>query len=150
MLVKNLMIGAAIIYTKERAGDFWFLCKNNSDSDWELPKAIVRRGESSVRSVIRIMSEQGGMRARVIEEIGRASSTTSVNNRLVPQKTIYYLMLQKGEDNVIGFAQYEWFPFEKALRRLSSKKDQAMLKAAKQMVKELARRLKAKGLKLTR
>ena len=139
MLVKNLMIGAAIIYTKERAGDFWFLCKNNSDSDWELPKAIVRRGESSVRSVIRIMSEQGGMRARVIEEIGRASSTTSVNNRLVPQKTIYYLMLQKGEDNVIGFAQYEWFPFEKA-----------MLKAAKQMVKELARRLKAKGLKLTR
>lgn len=129
---KNLiLVSGAVVFKESRGNTRWLITKQTSDGVWEIPKIIVRRGESSVRAAIRMMGEKGGMSTRVIEEVGRAGGVTSVNNRTFPQRYLYYLMLMKytsGES--VGFADYQWLDYNQALKRLSSKREKAILRRA--------------------
>lgn len=132
----TLLVGAATIYKQpKRKEDQWFVVKTSEEGDWELPKTVVRRGESSVRSVIRLTQEQGSMRTKVLEEVGRASGAGRVNGKAVNQKYIYYLMHCKDVGEIMGFSEYMWVDHKKALKMLTLKRDQNMLKEAKSILK---------------
>lgn len=141
---KQILISASVVFANRDGKMLWFVVKHE-DSGWEIPKTAVRRGESSVRASIRAMGEQGGMRAKVLEEVGRSGGSTSVGGRIVPQKTIYYLMQQRGESEVLGFVEYDWQDYSKAVKKLESKKDQNMLEKARAMAKEILKKQKKDG-----
>ncbi|QQS39097.1 NUDIX domain-containing protein [Candidatus Woesebacteria bacterium] len=134
---KSLVLISSTVTAKQKGEkDDWFLVKTSDDGEWEFPKTIVRKGESSVRAAIRLMGEQAGMTARVLEEAGRAGGVTTINDKTVPQRHLYYLMIElSSAGEAVGFTKGEWFPYAQATRKLSSKRDQSMLKAAR---KELA------------
>lgn len=136
----SVLVGCAVVYKqpKKRSNDtFWFIVKTNDDSDWEIPKTMVRRGESSVRSVIRLTQEQGSMRTKVLEEVGRANSVGRVNGKAVTQKYLYYLMHCKDVGEIMGFSEYQWVEHKKALKMLTLKRDINMLKDAKNLLKQV-------------
>lgn len=140
MITKNnqqVLVGAAIIF-RDRGGKKQFLLvKQKEDVGWEIPKVTVRRGESSVRAVIRMTSEQGGMTARVLEEAGRTTSTSLINGKSVFQKFYYYIMFQKaGSQEIIGMGNYEWLEYSQALKKLALKIDKEMLENSKKVLKE--------------
>lgn len=142
-----LLIGSAVVFRRTEDKKIeWLLIKQDEDSEWEFPKVTVRRGESSVRAVIRMMGEQAGMSIRVLSEPGRVNSTAVVNNRSVPKRLIYYLMIQKSAaGEIIGFYKDEWFDYQTASRRLESKKEKEMLKNARDFQKQwLKERTKAR------
>jgi ADP-ribose pyrophosphatase YjhB (NUDIX family) len=142
---KNLvLVAGACVFQEKRNNLKWFLVKQNGENEWEIPKILVRKGESSVRAVLRMMGEKASMTTRVLEEAGRFGGITTVNGKKLPQRHIYYLMLEKSQaDEAIGFSDSNWFPHSKSLRAISSKREKAVLKAAK---KELTR-IKREGLK---
>ncbi|HEX6977117.1 MAG TPA: NUDIX domain-containing protein [Patescibacteria group bacterium] len=144
MKEKILLVGAAVVYRKANGKTTWFLVKQKEDSDWELPKTTARRGESSVRAVIRAMGEQGGMRAKVLEEVGRGGGAAMLGGRTVPQRYLYYLMINKEGKEVLGFAAYDWFEYGKAIKKLTTKRDQAMLRGARDLLKKLEAEKKKK------
>lgn len=116
----------------------WFIVRQNEDNGWEFPKVVVRKVESSVRASIRAMSEQGGMRAQVYEEVGRKNAAVKVNGQAVSQKHIYYLLGHKGgAQEVLEFVESEWLEYSKAIKKLQSKRDQDMLRDAYEMFKKL-------------
>lgn len=131
----EVMIGGAVVFKEGRAKKLFLLSKNN-DGDWEILKSIVRRGESSVRAVIRYTSEQGNMSTRVLDEIGRANGTATVNSRTITQKFIYYLMYFKAGAEVMGLGEVAWFDKEQAMKKITLKREKDMLKAASSMIKE--------------
>ncbi len=113
------------------------LVKGKEDNDWELPKVTVRRGESSVRAVIRMISEQGGMTARILEEAGRATGNVVLNGKTIPQKIYYYLMAQKaGGSELIGFNEFKWMELADAVNKVPLKREKDALKGAKEVLKE--------------
>lgn len=112
------------------------LVKQKDEEGWEFPKITVRRGESSVRAAIRMTGEQAGMNARVLEEAGRFSGFATVNDKTIPQKHLYYIMLQKSGGEIMGFERFEWLEFDKALKKLAPKKEKDVLKNAKSVLKE--------------
>lgn len=113
------------------------MTKQKDSQDWEIPKVVVRKGESSVRAVIRIMGEKGGMSTRVLEEVGRAGGTTTINGKILSQRQIYYLMLlRSGSSEAIGFEDFQWLDYTKAQKALSSKREKSMLKEAKEVLKD--------------
>lgn len=115
----------------------FLLVKQKEDSDWEIPKVTVRRGESSVRAAIRMISEQGGMAARVLEEAGRSSGNTVINGKPVSQKLYYYLMVQKaGGTELIGFSAFKWLEYGDAVKKIVTKKEKEMLKNGRDVLKE--------------
>ncbi|RJR28351.1 NUDIX domain-containing protein [Candidatus Microgenomates bacterium] len=136
------MVSTAIVFNKQGKSLSVFLVKEEGDEAYGLPKTNVRNGESSVRAAIRMMAEQGGMRAKVLEEVGRVGGATKINNKIVTQRTLYYLMIFKEGSEALGFADSEWVDYTKALRKLSVKKDASMLKDAKTLLKEVEHKYK--------
>lgn len=133
---QQILIGGAIVFRDYRGKRQFLLVQQKEDGDWEIPKITVRRGESSVRAVIRMISEQGGMSVRVLEEAGRGTGTTVVNGKSISQKTYYYIMLQKsGGIDAIGFFKSKWMEYGDATRKLKLKREKDMLKAAKDYLK---------------
>ncbi len=105
----NLMLVAgAVVFRKAKNGRIgWFLIEDVQNKRWELPKAVVRKGESSVRTVMRVMGEQGGMNCKIIEEAGRGGrQALMVNGKKTPRRIIYYLVFGKSAGEVLGFEKH--------------------------------------------
>ena len=146
---QQILIGGAIVFRDNHGKRQYLVVKQKEDGDWEIPKVTVRRGESSVRAVIRMTSEQAGMTARVLEEAGRSSGNAIVNGKSVQQKYYYYLMHQKaGGVDVIGFPESKWVEYGDASKKVVSKKDKEMLKGAKDVLKEWEKTHNKKSLQL--
>jgi len=128
----TIYVSGAIAAKKARNGKiYWLVVKMNEDSEWEIPKITARRGESTVRASLRMMGEQAGMTARVLEEAGRTRRTSSINGKSVTKMTLYYLLLQQSAGEIIGFHNGSWFEYAKAVRTLKQKKEKEMLRSAK-------------------
>ncbi len=126
-----------MVFRDHRGKRQFLVVKQKEESDWEIPKVTVRKGESSVRAVIRMTTEQGGMSTRVLEEAARSTGTTIVNSKSVPQKHYYYLMLQRaGGQDAIGFNDFEWLEYGKAVRKVVLKKEKDVFKSAREVLKE--------------
>jgi ADP-ribose pyrophosphatase YjhB (NUDIX family) len=133
---QQIVIGGAVIFRENRGKRQFLLVRQKENETWEIPKVTVRKGESSVRAVIRMASEQGGMAVRVFEEAGRATGSTIVNAKSIPQKFYYYLMFQKGgSSDLIGFDEFKWLDYGEALKRLGLKREKDMFKGGKDVLK---------------
>ena len=131
----TILISVACLFKESKGKKYWLLIKPSEDLPWELPKATVRKGESSVRAILRIMGELAGMSVKVLEEVGRASATITINNRSVPQKIIYYLLVFKASaGEVLGFEDAKWLENAKAVKEVASKKEASRLREAKQVL----------------
>jgi len=128
----NLMlVGGAVVFKRANNGRVdWFLVEENSKG-WEIPKAVVRKGESSVRAVLRTMGEQAGMSCRVLEEVGRIEDNLEVNGKKTPRRIIYYLVLGRTGGEALGFDSSAWLNLNSALKRVSWEKEKMILKKAK-------------------
>ena len=146
MFDKNsvLISGVALYKDEKGVGRKWFVIKQNDETSWELPKAITRKVESSVRAIIRTLQEQGGMSIRVLEEAGRAGGATTVNGRTIPQRHIYYLATQtaKSEEG-LGFNEFAWLDYAIAKKKLS-KREQKMLTSANEELKKVIKKRQKK------
>ncbi|OGM88515.1 hypothetical protein A2573_02905 [Candidatus Woesebacteria bacterium RIFOXYD1_FULL_43_18] len=142
---QQITIGGAVVFRDNRGKRQFLLVKTKEEGDWEIPKVIVRKGESSVRSVIRLTGEQGGMSTRVLEEVGRATGTTILNNKSLPQKYYYYLMLQKGgSSELIGFAEFKWLEYAEAVKKVPLKREKDMFRLAREVLKQWEKTHKVK------
>lgn len=138
VLDKNMVIISSVVLFKKIRGNKkkWFLTKNNEDESWEFPNTMVRKGESSARAALRMMGEKGGMSVQVLEEAGRAGGATTLKNKTYPLRNIYYLLRQKSEQGeTIGFGESDWFTYANAIRKLS-KREQQMLRQAREVLKK--------------
>jgi|WetSurSiteA1Bulk_404760.scaffolds.fasta_scaffold27922_2 hypothetical protein len=137
MIKSNLiLIGGAVIFKDYRKKRYFFVVKQSDETKWEFPKVTVRRGESSVRAVIRVTSEVAGMNVKILEEAGRRSGVVAVNGKAVPQKHFYYLMILKSAGETLGFIDHAWLEYGKAMKKLSSKSEQDILKGTREVIKE--------------
>jgi ADP-ribose pyrophosphatase YjhB (NUDIX family) len=130
---KNLvLVSGAVVFRPTRGKSKWFIVKQTDNESWEIPKVMVRKGESSVRAALRMIGEKGSMSTKVLEEVGRAGGATTINGKTFPQRHLYYLMLLiSASKEPIGFSNHLWLEYAKAVRKLTSKRERAMLKQAR-------------------
>lgn len=134
---QQILIGGAVIVRDNKGKKQFMLVRQKEDGDWEIPKVTVRKGESSVRAVIRLTAEQAGMSTRVLEEVGRFTGTAVVNSKSIPQKYYYYLMLQKaGGIDAIGFFEFQWLEYAQAVKKITLKREKEMLESGRDIFKE--------------
>ncbi len=138
------LVSAVAVYKKSGEDILWFLVKTKEGSEWEVPKTVARAGESSVRASVRALSEQGGMRIKVLEEIGRHGGAAKVGDKIVTQRTIYYLVAHKDGEEVLGYVDTEWVLHNVAIRKVASKLDKEMLKEAKALLSVIKEKKKKK------
>ncbi len=126
-----------MVFRENRGRRQFLLVKSRDQKEWEIAKVTVRKGESSVRSVIRLTGEQGGMAARVLEEAARSSGNVIVNGKPIPQKFYYYLMFHKGgSGELLGFDDIKWLEYGEAVKKLGQKREKEALKSGRDVLKE--------------
>lgn len=147
---RSILVSGFVVYKLVKGGKpQWFLVKQKDKDGWEIPKTPVRRGESSVRASIRATSENAGMRANILEEIGRASGQAKIAGKSVSQKIIYYLMICKDQGEILGYGmnECEWVSFPVFVKRIVSKREVSIAKSAKKMMTDIEKKKKAKRAK---
>jgi hypothetical protein len=139
MIEKGTVLTSAAIVLNDKHGVLqWLVVKQKEDGDWEIPKFIVRRGESSVRTAIRVMGEKGGMSLRVLEEAGRISWISNCDGKTISHKCLYYIMkLKTPPKEIFGFPESVWLDSSKALSKIVSKKEKEIFKKARDLYKEI-------------
>jgi hypothetical protein len=131
----TILTSVACLFKESKGKNYWLLVKPSEDSEWELPRATVRKGESSVRAILRVIGEMAGMSVKVLEEVGRGSSTVLVSNRPVPQKFLYYLLVFKSSaGEILGFHDSKWLEYAKVVKEVSSKKEASELRQARRVL----------------
>jgi DNA-binding GntR family transcriptional regulator len=147
VLDKNIvLVSGAIVFKEGRGKPRWFIVRQNEENGWEVPKILVRKGESSVRAALRMMGEKGAMTTKVLSEAGRAGGVTSVNGKVLPQRELYYLMRLRAESGEpVGFKESLWLPYAKAVRKMSSKRERSMIKSARKEYRKWKKEMKRKA-----
>lgn len=130
------LIAGMTVFKRRNGSPVWLVVKKAAKGEWELPKGSVRRGESSVASILRVMREDAGLIMEVLEEAGRTTISA--------EKAIFYL----GErisaipaENV--YKQEKWLPYIQAKKSLGLEREKKMLVQANEVLKEWTRRQKS-------
>lgn len=143
----TILTSGAIVFNDKNKNVVWLVVKQKDDGDWEIPKFIVRRGESSVRTSIRVMGERGGMSLKVLEEAGRIGWVSSAEGKTSQHKCIYYIMrLKTPPKEIFGFPDSVWLDSTKALAKISSKKEKDIFREARNLYKEILKKEKKRKL----
>ncbi|MBI4153578.1 NUDIX domain-containing protein [Candidatus Woesebacteria bacterium] len=132
----QIVVSGAVVFKEYRRKKLFLVVKQSQEGKWEIPKVTVRRGESSVRASLRMIAEMAGMNARVLEEAGRSTAVATINGKSLPQKTYYYLLIHKAGGEILGFQDFEWLEYAKAIKKLELKREKDMLKGAKNVLKK--------------
>jgi len=132
----NLVLtSVAVIFKNKEKKRRWFIVKQTDGGNWEFPKAIVRKTESSVRAILRATGEKGVMTIKVLEEAGRSGGITTVNGKIVPQRHLYYLViLLTAPEEPISYPEHAWLEYSKVVRKLVSKRERTMIKQARKVL----------------
>lgn len=110
------------------------LCGRNSDGIWGLPKGTPNVGESLEETAVREVSEETGLKVRVVDKIGVIEYWFAHDGVRYHKRVHYYLMEAVGGDTQSHDVEYdrvEWFPVEGALKTLSFKNEVDIVKQAR-------------------
>ncbi len=130
----EVLVGGAVVFKQRGRKVLWFIAKPGEQDAWQLPKMVVRRGESSVRGTLRMAEELAGLRGAVLEEVGRVSNTTTHKGMPLVRRIIYYLMQQKGKSAAPSYAKTQWAEFATARSRLATASEKKVLSQARTLL----------------
>lgn len=88
---KAVSCGGVVIYR----GKILLLYKNyrNRYEGWVLPKGTVEKGENYKETALREVYEETGVKARIVDYIGKSEYSFSIPNNLVEKEVHWYLMV---------------------------------------------------------
>lgn len=131
----EVLVSSAVVYKNRGGKNSWLLVKSGEE-EWQLPKSVVRRTESSVRAAIRTLSEMAGIRGRIIEEVGKSSVRSGKGSKALIRRTIFYLMQQRGKDGIEGTARVVWVDPKNIRGKVKSATERKMLVEARKLLSE--------------
>lgn len=139
MAEEQVLIGGALVFRDRGKKTSWLLVKPEDDNEWQLPKGLVYREESSVRAVMRTLGKIAGLRSAIIEEVGRTNSTTTRKGASLARRVIYYLVQIRGkaeEGEMSMPIKLQWLEFASAKSKLGTANEKKMLSEARIMLSE--------------
>lgn len=137
--MQDKLVAGSTVCRRRKSQTEWLLIQAAKSGGWEFPKDAVRRGESSVSAIIRYLNEILGVRARILEEAGRATVSSSGNGETKEEKLIFYLACLTGgqvQDGYVRRKDIKWFPSVSAAKNLSSARERRILKQANNAYRE--------------
>lgn len=140
--MQDKLIAGSTVCRKRRSQTEWLLIQAAKNGGWEFPKDAVRRGESSVSAIIRYLNEILGLRARILEEAGRATVSSTGSGETREEKLVFYLACLTGgqvQEGHIRRKDIKWFPSVSATKNLSSARERRILKQASNAYREWQR-----------
>lgn len=109
---------------------------------WQLPKGTIDRGESSEQAAVREVREEGGVRARIVANLGPIHFVYQMAGKRYAKTVDFYLMIYQGgdpADHDHEVQEARWFPLS-AQHRLAFPTERALIERAGEILPTLADR----------
>jgi len=134
---KSYSAGGVVFRNVGKKNQF-LLIKPAGINRWQLPKGLIKNGESSKQTALREVKEEGGVEAKIVEKLGDSRYFFVWEGKKIFKSVAYFLMkytkiTKDGHDNEVDEAKF--FPFEKANKILTFKDDKGMVKKANELLK---------------
>lgn len=101
---------------------------------WQLPKGTIDRGETSEQAAVREVREEGGVHARIIEDLGPIHFWYQMGGRKYAKTVDFYLMLYESGDPADHDHEVEearWLPLSDG-QRLAFETERSLVAKARE------------------
>lgn len=137
IVYKKLKVNNPLRGKNEKLKVLWLIIKPAETDRWQLPKGKIDAGESSEKTAIREVEEEGGIKAKVIQKIGSEQFFFFFKGNRIFKTVTFYLMEYvsgnpKNHDEEVSESVF--FDFDEALNKLTFKNEKEILKKAKEIL----------------
>ena len=124
MAIKRVFSAGGIVVRK-LDGELKFLVSQHSGHHgWDFPKGHLEKGESSAQAAIREVEEETGVKAEIIEKVGKTEYFYVDQGEKAFKTVVYFLMNYVGEGEATTAYEVsgmEWLPVEEVEEKLTFK-----------------------------
>ncbi len=123
-----------IVFKKEKDTTYVLVTQHSAHHGWVFPKGLIDSGEDRPTTALREVKEEGGVEAKIIQELKPVEYFYKIESHTIKKKVTYFLMEYLSgniEDHDWEMEAAEWLPLEKVEERLSYKTDKQVFQQAK-------------------
>ena len=106
---------------------------------WALPKGTPRAGESVEEVALREVSEETGLKVRIVADLGSIHYVFVRQNVRYEKEVQHFLMEAVGGDLSLHDAEYDlvsWFPISEAYRRMTYQNEVEIVRRAEEYLRQ--------------
>jgi 8-oxo-dGTP pyrophosphatase MutT (NUDIX family) len=127
--------GGVIFKRDDNAVDVALISVKNG-SVWCLPKGVIDEGESPENAAVREVSEETGLRGRILHKLGEITYWFHIREENAKCKKTVHFYLMEYESGDVSEHDWEvdsasWFPIDEAIEKAKYKDEKEMLKLAR-------------------
>src|SRR3990172_12820105 len=122
-----------IVYKKSKDKIFILVTQHSGHHGWVFPKGLIEPPENPKTTAVREVSEEGGVEAKIIQELPPTEYFYQHEGDKIKKKVTYFLMEYVSgniEDHDWEMEAAEWLPVEEVDDRLTYKSDKQVFQEA--------------------
>ena len=136
-LVREFSAGGAV-FKKKGTNYLWLIMRPSGSERWQLPKGKIDPGETSEKTAVREVKEEGGVEAKPLKKIGTSQYFFFLKGKRIFKTVTYFLMeylkdTQKGHDHEVE--EILFLPLVEAEKKLTFEDDKKMIEKGEKVVK---------------
>jgi len=134
--IKTQVSSGGVIFRKNNDMVEIALVSVKDGSVWCLPKGIVDKGESPEKTAVREVSEETGLRGRIVEKLGEIKYWYYIKEGNIKCRKTVHFFLMEYEGGDVADHDWEvdsasWFQIDEALKKVNYKSEKELLEKAK-------------------
>lgn len=143
--VKREISAGGAVFKKADKELLWLIVQpKRSDSskpiNWRLAKGLIEKGEPTEVAALREVKEEAGIKAKVLDKIGKSTYFYTFKGDRIFKIIIFYLMRFLSETgngvDEVEIEKKEWLPYKEAYEKLTFDSEKRILEKAKKILRE--------------
>jgi 8-oxo-dGTP pyrophosphatase MutT (NUDIX family) len=126
-----------VVYRRRDRGIEIVICGRTADRVWGLPKGTPDSGETLEETAIREVTEETGLQVRIVDKVGVVEYWFARSGVRYHKWVHHFLFEATGgdtESHDLEYDRVEWRQIDNALRTLTFKNEQDMVKKARKLI----------------
>ena len=100
----------------------WLICKHSGYHKWVLPKGIIETGELAEDAALREVSEETGIKAKIVKRITLDVAYKYTKNGILVDKKVEFFLMEYASGDIKDYCwemeEVKWVKVEEALKLL--------------------------------
>ncbi len=112
----------------------WLICKHSGYHKWVLPKGIIETGEILEDAALREVSEETGIKAKIINKITPDVAYKYTKNGILVDKKVEFFLMEYASGDIKNHCwemeEVKWVPANEAMKLLAFETERMVFKLA--------------------
>jgi 8-oxo-dGTP pyrophosphatase MutT (NUDIX family) len=140
-MINEHSAGGAVFRRREKGRTVeWLVCKHSGYHKWVLPKGIIETGESPEDAALREVSEETGVKAKIIKKIMPGVAYKYTKNKILVDKKVEFFLMEYAsgdiKDHCWEMEEVKWILANEALELLEFPTEKKVFEQAIKILRE--------------